>query len=209
MTGIVNQTGSRSGIIGSITSVATSAGVLQTVSYFEGRQYIVSLTETNNTAGNYIVAGSSGTNFEKAITSIGANSKFLVTVSLGSILPHSSGSSYGGSARVLRQIGGGSDGSGTAGGGVGNSTGSDTPQAAFYIGAPDQTYPNARGVGWHYLDSPAQAAGTTITYKLAFMAHSTGTYEIMINHHPGGSSSGSYGFQASTSSSLTIQEIAA
>jgi len=185
------------------TNTTFPAGhVIQTEQFFTGAQWTQTIEEPASVDGNYTQVNDGSNDFKQAITSKMANSKFLVMVTIGSILPHNTGGSFGGSARVNRDISGG-----TSNVSIGESTGADTPRGAFYIGAGSQTYPYARGVYWQYLDSPSQSSGTTITYKLAVMAHSTGAYTIMFNHHPGGSTSGSYGYQASSSSSLIIQEI--
>ena len=146
------------------------------------------LTTTNPKSGNIIqvvstnVTSTSSVSVPNAsladtpatvtITSTAANSKFVISAAIngeGSERDHDF-------AFVLRRVIGGS-GSSIA---VGDSSGS-RPQVSFmqsvgYYG-DDQSSTPSTSVLAPYLDSPSQAAGTAITYKIAIMGlGTTGTF---------------------------------
>ena len=137
------------------------------------------------------------------ITSTAANSKFIISALLngeGNAPDHNFGI-------VLRRT--------IAGSGTSLSVG----QAS---GGNAQSITRTLGVGYHaddndsttsatsipaYLDAPAQAAGTTINYKIAIMElGGTNNRNIWFNRTQGSSTGGGY---ERTASYITIQEIAA
>ena len=202
-TGNVSLSGSLSAGTLDSSVVFPSGHVIQTEQYFTGETFTQTIDEAVSTSGNYAVVTDGTNEFKKSITSKKTNSKFLIALSIGCYLPHNTGSTHGSSGRILRDISGG-----TSNVSVGDSTSSHTPQGAFYAPAPNINYGNAQSISWQYLDSPDVSAGTTITYKLAIMPHSSGGYTIYFNYHTSGSTSGNNGYQASSASSLLIQEIA-
>jgi len=155
---------------------ATVAGtVLQTVQhlYNDATSIATSYTYTDITNGS------------KTITSIGDNSKFLITACVHIYQYNGNGYNIG----VSRTVGGtttrliGVDGSlGDAWLGSGNGPGAATNQTG--------------AITRLYLDSPSQSAGTAITYQTLFTRWTSGT--IYVNYT-------SYDCK----SSITIQEIAA
>ena len=174
------------------------------------------LTTTNPKAGNIIQVVS--TNFTGTssvsvpnvsladtpatvtITSTAANSKFLISAGIngeGSERDHDF-------AFVLRRVIGGSGASLNVGGSAGSRPQISFMQSLGYYG-DDQSSTPSTSVLAPYLDSPSQAAGTAITYKIAIMGlGTTGTFYF---GYTGGNSDNANNER--TPNHITVMEVAA
>ena len=146
-----------------ITLPTTADGtVLTTTNPKSGN--IIQVVATNVTAKSSVVfsnASLANTPCTVTITSTAANSKFLISGSIGgeaNVEDHSVGF-------VLRRVIGGSGSSINVGDGSGSRVSISFMQGVGYHG-DDQSSTPATSVLSSYLDSPSQAAGTAITYKI-------------------------------------------
>lgn len=176
---------------------------IQTVQYFQPAQFSQVLNVSASTSGNYtVLTDGSGNDFKMSITTKQANSKILVQPYFGVIVPNNTGGAQGLSARLLRDITGG-----TSNVSIAESTGSRTPKGTFSLHAANMSY--APAVGFQYLDSPSQVANKVITYKVALCPHGVdGNYTILVNYHGGSSGSGNQGSEGNSVATFILQEIA-
>ena len=173
-----------------LTSATSTGKILQVVS--------TNVTSTSSVSlANVSLADTPAT---VTITSTAANSKFLISASIsgeGSVEDHNIGF-------VLRRVIGGSGSSIN----VGGSAGSRTPVTFVHslgFHGDDQSSTPSTSILAPYLDSPSQAAGTAITYKIAVMG--LGTTGYFYFGYTGGNSDNSNNER--TPNYITVQEVAA
>lgn len=134
------------------------------------------------------------------ITSTAANSKFLISAAINGE-PSSTDHDYG---FVLRRVIGGSGTSIN----VGDSAGSRSPisfmQSIGYHGDDNSSTPSTSVLA-PYLDSPSQAAGTAITYKIAIIGLATTGWFYF--GYTGGNANNANNER--TPNYITVQEVAA
>ena len=125
---------------------------------------ILQVVATNITATSSVSvtnASLANTPATVTITSTEANSKFIVSGTIcgeGSLNPHTVGF-------VLRRVIGGSGSSINVGGSAGSRSAVSFMQNMGYFNADNASTPSCSVLS-PYLDSPSQAAGTAITYKI-------------------------------------------
>ena len=133
---------------------------------------IIQVVATNVTATSSVSLSSNSlvdTPATVTITSVGANSKFIISGSIngeGSVADLSI-------AFVLRRVIGGSGSSINVGDSAGNRNSLSFMHSTSYYDNDQDSTPSTNVLS-PYLDSPAQAAGTAITYKIAIMGLGTG-----------------------------------
>jgi len=134
------------------------------------------------------------------ITSTAANSKFLISAGMNGEAS-SSDHDYG---FVLRRVIGGSGTSINIGGSAGSRSQISFMQSLGYWDQDDSSTPSTSVLA-PYLDSPSQASGTAITYKIAIIGlATTGTFNF---GYTGGNSDNANNER--TPNHITVQEIAA
>ena len=186
---------------GSVTSATLADGAVTASK--KGTGSVLQVVSTNVTAASSVSvsnASLSNTPATVTITSAAANSKFLISGAIfgeGSISDHDFGF-------VLRRVIGGSGSSINVGNADGSrSTVSFMHSVGFYSNDQDST--PSTSVLSPYLDSPSQAAGTAITYKIDIMGvGNSGTYyfgRTTVNTDNSGNERGP--------NYITVQEIAA
>ena len=125
---------------------------------------VVATNFTGTSSVSVSDASLSDTPASVTITSTAANSKFLISATMngeGSVPDHD----Y---AYVLRRFIGGSGASIAVGGSAGSRSPVSFMQSVGYYGNDQDSTPSTSVLA-PYLDSPSQAAGTAITYKVAIM----------------------------------------
>ena len=146
MSGIINSVGAKSGIIGS--DVYPAGMVIQTINDLDrGTE-----RSTSATAPNYVDVGG----LSCAIESRGLNSKF-------SIFAHSGMSHTAASANMhmnIKRV--------ITGGATTNELSGNLAGQTYYYGITHNRVKDWSGTQIFYIDTPAQAVGTTITYSLRF-----------------------------------------
>ena len=160
----------------------------------------VSTNFTGTSSVSVSDASLSDTPASVTITSTAANSKFLVSATMngeGSIPDHDF-------AFVLRRFIGGSGASIAVGGSAGIRSTVSFMQSVGYYGNDQDSTPSTSVIS-PYLDSPSQASGTAITYKVAIMGvGSSGQFYFgytAVNTNNSGNER--------TPNFITVQEIAA
>jgi len=134
------------------------------------------------------------------ITSTAANSKFLISAGINGE-PSSSDHDYG---FVLRRVIGGSGASLNVGGSAGSRPQISFMQSTGYWADDNSSTPSSSVLA-PYLDSPSQAAGTAITYKIAVMGlGTTGTFYF---GYTGGNTDNANNER--TPNHITVMEVAA
>ena len=131
---------------------------------FASKGKILQVVATNITATSSVSvtnASLANTPATVTITSVAANSKFIVSGTIsgeGTLNPHTVGF-------VLRRVIGGSGSSINVGDSSGSRSAISFMQNMGYFNADNASTPSCSVLS-PYLDSPAQAAGTAITYKI-------------------------------------------
>ena len=134
------------------------------------------------------------------ITSTAANSKFLISAGINGE-PSSSDHDYG---FVLRRVIGGSGASLNVGGSAGSRPQISFMQSTGYWADDNSSTPSSSVLA-PYLDSPSQAAGTAITYKIAVTGlGTTGTFYF---GYTGGNTDNANNER--TPNHITVMEVAA
>jgi len=137
-----------------LTSTTATGKILQ----------VVSTNFTGTSSVSVSDASLSDTPASVTITSTAANSKFLISATMfgeGSVPDHDF-------AFVLRRFIGGSGASIAVGGGAGSRSSISFMQSVGYYGNDQDSTPSTSVLS-PYLDSPSQASGTAITYKVSIM----------------------------------------
>tara|TARA_Y100000361_G_scaffold9470_1_gene7621 strand:+ start:25 stop:582 length:558 start_codon:yes stop_codon:yes gene_type:complete len=136
-------------------------GIVQVVS-----TNITGTSSVSLSANNYVDTPATVT-----ITSVGANSKFLITATINgeaSTADHNVGF-------ALRRVIGGTTTAINIGDAAGNRNRLSFMMATSYYDADNDSTPSSNVLS-PYLDSPNQAAGTAITYKLSTGGEGSGTF---------------------------------
>ena len=168
MSGIIDTAGSKSGLVG--RDLYTTGMVLQTINDLDRG------TERSTSSSSYEDVGG----LSCAITCGGHNSKF-------SIFAHSGMSHTAASANLhmnIKRV--------ITGGATTNELSGNLAGQSYYYGITHNRVKDWTGTQIFYIDTPAQAVGTTITYSLRFYGDG---YLVTWLH--------AYG-----SASMTVQEIA-
>ena len=185
MSGLINQVGARSGIVGDPTFPAGHIIQCQFV-HMTGPW-------THNSSTLTLVTD--GTALQKAITPIKASSKILVMLSCSIAGGDSSTNGY---LQIQRKV---ADGSYSAIGG-GSDTGSNRNSAAANVSTPNVEATNQ--IGYHFFDSPSYSVGQAITYKV-MGAGQTPDYYIYVGR---ARQDGDATYISRMPSTLTLLEIA-
>jgi hypothetical protein len=188
---------------GSITSATLADGAASGTKLTMPSGSVIQTVSTNYTGTSAVSvpnASLADTPATVTITSVAANSKFLISAGVNGE-PSSSDHNYG---FVLRRVIGGSGASLNVGGSAGSRSSISFMQSTGYW-ADDNSSTPSTSVLAPYLDSPSQAAGTAITYKIAIMG--LGTSGTFYFGYTGGNSDNANNER--TPNHITVQEIAA
>ena len=199
-------------VLGTTTVMSESSGtasIADGITFPSGHtiqvvQYMLqnSFTQTINSSNGYVIMNDGSDDFAVTITTKKANSRIKLTIQFGVFVAHNSGSGWGASVRVYRDIGGSSTEIAKHISPTGN-----TPKGTFSIATDATTYDDS-GKGFIFIDTPAQNAGTTMTYKLGVLGHNASNYTMMVNWNAS-TTSGTFGYQGTGVSTFIAEEISA
>ena len=197
-------------VLGTTTVMSESSGtasIADGINFPEGHiiqvvQYMLqnAFTQTINSNSGYVIMNDGSDDFAVTITTKKANSRIKLSIQFGVMVAHNSGSGFGANVRVYRDIGGTSTEIAKHISPSGN-----TPKGTFSISTDSTTYDDG-GKGFIFIDTPAQNAGTTMTYKIGVLGHGNGDYTMMVNWNAS-TTSGSHGYQGTGVSTFIAEEI--
>ena len=175
-----------------------SGHIIQVVQYMLQNAF----TQTINSSNGYVIMNDGSDDFAVTITTLKANSRIKLSINFGVFVSHNSSAGYGANARIIRDIGGSSTD-------LAKNVlpGGNTPKGTFSLNTDSLTYDDG-GKGFMMIDSPAQDAGTTMTYKIGVLGHSPSNYTMMVNYNAS-TTSGSDGYQGTGISTFIAEEISA